>query len=213
MKLNYILLFVVGVFLACAKDDCDSDHLTICELESNGLNRTFTSLIEETNFDGMDQNVVDLGAFYFYENTDFTFVGQVNASDLRTFGRIWDFGPENDNFRFHHNINNTARVAVGSFDYVLNVENFWELNTWIDVAVQYSSKVKELKLYKNGQLVGSLQDVIIPPGLRDNLIIGGSNWSGNFPTSPEPNTIMKTRNFHFYFTELSEECMAELLKE
>ena len=168
----------------------------------------------ETEFDGTDANVVDLGSFNFPANTDFTFVGQVYPIDLITFGRIWDFGPDNsNNFRFHHNSNNIARVAVGQFGQLLDVPDYWELNTWIDVAVQYSGTTKEMRLYKNGQLVGTRQNVTINAGLRDNLIIGGSNWCDNFPNSCEPNTVMKTRNLRFYFAEIAEECFEALLAD
>jgi len=43
-------------------------------------------------------------------------------------------------------------------------------------------------LYYNGKLVGTKTDVVIPAGLRDNLIIGASNWQGNFPMSSALNS-------------------------
>ena len=174
----------------------------------------FAQLLPETEFDGSDENVIDLGSFNFPANTDFTFVGQVYPIDLNTFGRIWDFGPaDSKNFRFHKNTGNKGRVAVGKFTHVLTIPNYWELNTWIDVAVQYSGTTKEMRLYKNGQLVGTRQNVTINAGLRDNLIIGGSNWCDNFPNSCEPNTVMKTRNLRFYFAEIAEECFEALLAD
>lgn len=104
-----------------------------------------------------------------------------------------------------------ARVAVGSFDHVLNVPNYWLNNTWIKVAVHYNNTTQELRLYKNGVIAGTQTGVTIPAGQRQNLIIGGSNWGGNFPNSAEPNTIMRTRNFKFYLGKISEASMQELL--
>ena len=174
----------------------------------------FAQLLPETEFDGSDENVIDLGSFNFPANTDFTFVGQVYPIDLNTFGRIWDFGPaDSKNFRFHKNTGNKGRVAVGKFTHVLTIPNYWELNTWIDVAVQYSSSTNQLRLYKNGQLVGTENGVTIPAGQRDNLIIGGSNWGAIFPNSNEPNSVMKTRNLKFYFAEIAEECFEALLED
>jgi len=215
MKTNYLVLLVALIVASCNKDDCDIvvDDPSICEMEDNGVSVAFATLIEEKTFDGSNSNIVDLGSFNFLEGTDFTFAGRVNATNLYDFGRIWDFGPTNANFRFHHNINNTGRVAIGEFDHILDVTDFWELNTWIDVVVKYISANKELSLYKNGDLVGSLTNVVLPSGQRDNLIIGGSNWESNFPNSPEPNSILRTRNFHFYFANVSIECIKELLDQ
>lgn len=216
MKTKILLVLTVVLFSSsCSKDDesNQTDTLTICEEENNGESTAFASLVDEANFDGLDENVVNLGSFNFTANTDFTFVGQVYPIDLKSYGRIWDFGPDDNNFRFHQNLDATARVALGSFDHVLNVEDFWEINTWINVVIQYSSETQELHLYKNGELVGTEDDVIISPGQRDNLIIGASNWGNNFPGSSEPNSEMKTRNFRFYFAKLSTECIAELLSE
>jgi len=200
-------------FTSCnSDDDSTSEALTICEQENFGSVIPFAELIEERNFDGQNANVINLGSYNFTANTDFTFVGEVFPIDLQTFGRIWDSGPSDaNNFRFHQNEGTSARIAVGQFDHVLTVSDFWELNTWIEVAVQYSSATQELRLYKNRQLIATETNVVIPSGQRDNLIIGASNWGANFPGSSEPNSIMRTRNFRFFFEELSEQCVAEFL--
>ena len=94
----------------------------------------------------------------------------------------------------------------------MEIPSYWNLNTWIKAAVYYNNATQELRLYKNGLLVGTQTGVTIPAGQRQNLIIGASNWGANFPNSPETdNPVMKTRNFQFYFGTISQASMQELL--
>ncbi|MFG6107750.1 NF038122 family metalloprotease [Leptothoe sp. EHU-05/26/07-4] len=132
------------------------------------------------SFDGND----DYGEISSLETGGLmTFAAWVNYDSFNYWSRIFDFGdgPANNNIVL---ANKQGTNTLGLHIYegnqsvgVLEIENFWQTDTWIHVTATIDA-LGTIRIYKNGALAGEAVSNVVPISkVRTHNYIGKSHWT------------------------------------
>ena len=130
------------------------------------------------DFDGSNQAYVRAGSMRISGATSFT--AWVYKRNLGNWQRVIDFGngPNNNNLLVA-NEGTTSRgiwsIRQGGNQRLLRVYDFWTLNEWQHVTATVNSQ-GVMRLYRNGQMLGTSNGHVPTNDTRTNQYIGKSNW-------------------------------------
>ena len=132
-------------------------------------------------FDGSNQAYLKAGSFRI--EGALSFAAWVRKENLGRYQRIFDFGNSANN----HNLLLTNRwesseaewsIRRGGSNRSLIVTNFWTLNQWQHVVCTVDES-GVMKLFRNGELLGSVLGHLPSGVTRSGHLIGKSHWSNN----------------------------------